>query len=191
MTQPRTLFVTIFLSLIVPFIGHGQQPASPIDSIPNPEQLLQTGSVPLETTDRTFREAKYEGLRKRYQTIEGVVMVGVVNNKGKVLLKEPGRWTPPGGSVQPGEDWAAAARRIIKQQTGSSATITKPVLVEKMVFRNRDDNEDQFSAYILHLQAAFTEEPDSITQQPGFKWFGNIPTDAHPNHIKHIDLYLQ
>lgn len=191
MMQSRIFFVTIFLSLFVPLITHAQQTTSAIDTIANPETLAQSDSITLELTVRTFRKTKFEGLRKRYQTIEGVVMVGIVNNKDEVLLKGPKQWAPPGGSVQPGEDWATAARRIIKQQTGNPVAITIPVLVEKMIFRNKNNDEDQFSAYILHLQATFIEEPDSINQQPDFKWFSNVPPNAHPNHIKHIQLYLQ
>jgi 8-oxo-dGTP diphosphatase len=55
-----------------------------------------------------------------------VVLVGVVDERGWVLLQErdehapvdPERWTLPGGGVEAGESDAAAAHRELEEETG-------------------------------------------------------------------------
>lgn len=163
-------------------------------SVDDPARLIANTDVSYSETSRTFRKAKFEGLKQRYSTIEGIVMVGIVNNNGEVLLKGPGNWSPPGGAVQPGEDWAAAARRVIRQQTGTQIYIERPVVVEEMCFQQKGDRDKQFSAYILHFRARLADEvagTSTIESLDSFSWFNNIPEDAHPNHTSHIKFYLE
>lgn len=62
------------------------------------------------------------------------VNIAIVNSHREVLLtkrskkvREPGRWCLPGGHVDPGEGWIAAALRETKEEVG--LTIAKPELV--------------------------------------------------------------
>lgn len=116
-------------------------------------------------------------------------MVGVMNNRGEVLLSNPGNWSPPGGGVRPDEHWPKAATRIIKQKTGITVEIDSPVLVEKMNFYRKRKPDDHFSAYIVHYRASVL----SVNPSPGpsYKWFDTVPEKAHPNHIGHIKRYLR
>ena len=48
----------------------------------------------------------------------------VLDDQGRVLLvrhRNHGRWLQPGGSIEPGEDPAAAALREIREETGVEA----------------------------------------------------------------------
>lgn len=159
-------------------------------SITNPEALIKEG-VPFRETARTFSDPKFTGLQKRYKTIDGIIMVGITNDQGEVLLKGPESWGPPGGAVKPGEDWAAAARRTIQKQAGVSIMIDEPVLVERMIFNKKGSEDTQFSAYILHFEASLAQKDADLTNQPKFRWFSEVPEQAHPNHIQHIKLYLE
>ncbi|MDR8393873.1 NUDIX hydrolase [Aliifodinibius sp. S!AR15-10] len=157
----------------------------------NPKSLVEEHEVPFREVTRRFAKDKFNGLQKRYSQIAGIVMIGITNEKNEVLLKGPDAWSPPGGAVKPGEDWAAAARRTIENQTGAAIQVEEPALVEQMHFQKKGDHEATFSAYILHFEASLTDQSKNLSNHPEFAWFRKVPEAAHPNHIKHIKLYLE
>lgn len=163
-----------------------------------PRKLLEQDSIPVTKTVRSFRPAKYNGLYRRYQRIDGIVMVGVKNSKDEVLLRGPDKWSPPGGAVKRGEKWAAAAARIIKDQTGAEVFVQKPILLEHIKFQKKKSEGIYFKSYILHFEAkaldndsVFVNNPTSGNPPGTFKWFHKMPKNAHPNHISHIQLFLK
>ncbi|WP_026212568.1 NUDIX domain-containing protein [Longispora albida] len=60
-----------------------------------------------------------------------VAFIVLTDRAGRVLMQhrdldkqaEPGRWSPPGGLVEPGEDALAAAHRELLEETGLTATL--------------------------------------------------------------------
>lgn len=81
-------------------IGIAQQTSDTATGAPSDttlKALLEQYDIPVRQVVRTFGKKKFEGLRRRYSTISGVVMVGVVNRRDEVLLAGP-PWSPPGVS---------------------------------------------------------------------------------------------
>lgn len=170
----------------------------------DPESLRDREAVPVDEKERTFEEAKFEGLRRRYEQIDGVVLVGVTTDDGEVLLQGDDTWSPPGASVEAGEDWADAARRGIEQLTGVDIQIDRPVLVEITDFCLDGDESTRFPAPSIHFEASLSSDATAFREDPTFAgdvdgeyyaerelaWFDELPDDAHPNHEEHIELYL-
>jgi len=179
---------------LVPCILLGQTntstPSEAYKEIIDPMKLVEEAEVPFTETKRIFREEKFNGLKKYYSTLEGIVMVGVTSEKGEVLLRGPKNWAPPGGPVKQGKGWVSSARNIIEQQTGLAIQNEEAVFVEKMNFYEKDNQDAHFSGLILHLRASL-ENKNANVKKSEFSWFPEVPADAHPNHITHIELYLE
>lgn len=187
------LIPLLFIFISIPFSLAAQQDST-ISSkkeadTTNPMDLVEQEGISFKETKRTYTEEKFEGLRKRYSRLKGVVMVGITNEKGEVLLRGPENWTPPGGPVKKGEDWKSAASNIMKKQTGFAIHIDEPVLLEQMHFYQKEKSDAHFSTFLLHFRASFEAEKVSVPDE--FQWFNRVPGDAHSNHVSHIKLYLQ
>ena len=187
-----SLFLMLILGLTTSSLAQKSTDKTKKVSINNPKRLVKSNSVLFKEITRSFRADKFYGLQKRYQSIDGIVMFGIVNKDEEVLLQGPKNWAPPGGAVQPDEDWAAAARRIAQNETGNKITVDKPVLVEKMNFQLKNNSATHFSAYILHLRASPATNQWELSDEASttFQWFNNVPANAHPSHERHIKLYL-
>lgn len=69
-----------------------------------------------------------------------VAIVVLTDPAGRVLMQhrspdahpEPGRWTPPGGRLEPGEDAATAAHRELLEETGLTAVLELDRVVEQV-----------------------------------------------------------
>lgn len=173
----------------------------------NPQSFFdQEGIITREET-RFFEQETFEALRERYDVIDGVVQVGVTTNKGQVLLMGPDEWSPPGGDVESGEDWDAAARRAIMDLTGETIEIDTPELIERTIFRSEDEDESRFEAYVVTFRASLTDNETNFIDDPQIAddldnkyiedgdavelgWFGEVPEDVHPNHEGHIQLFI-
>lgn len=74
------------------------------------------------------------------EIISEVAIVVLTDAAGRVLMQhrshdahaEPGRWTPPGGHLEPGEDAASAAHRELLEETGLSAALEFDRVVEQV-----------------------------------------------------------
>lgn len=157
--------------------------------------LLEQYDIPVRQVVRTFGKKKFEGLRRRYSAISGVVMVGVVNRRDEVLLAGP-PWSPPGGVVQTNEGWPAAARRIIREKTGIRIAAPEPVRVEQMVIRQRQAERRSFKAYVVHFKARPARGSVYVCRDfwkraaTQYRWFKTVPDAVDPNHRGHVALYL-
>ena len=72
-------------------------------------------------------------------TVEVAIIV-LTDRAGRVLMQhrshnahpDPGRWTPPGGRLEPGEDAATAAHRELLEETGLTAVLELDRVVEQV-----------------------------------------------------------
>jgi ADP-ribose pyrophosphatase YjhB (NUDIX family) len=178
-----------------------------IDELADPEQLRERDDVPDTEVRRTLSEEPFEGLQEHYSSIDGVVQVGITTGDGELLLQgsaESGDWAPPGGAVSPGEDWVEAARRAMGTQTGVRIRIEAVERYEHLVFEHAENPQRQFSAPGVSFSATPREPPDRFLSDPEivenpqlpedhdrtFAWFDAVPEDARPNHVEHIEMFL-
>ncbi|WP_426502042.1 NUDIX domain-containing protein [Dactylosporangium sp. McL0621] len=69
-----------------------------------------------------------------------VAIVVLTDGAGRVLMQhrshdahvEPGRWTPPGGRLESGEDAASAAHRELFEETGLTAVLEFDRVVDQV-----------------------------------------------------------
>lgn len=74
------------------------------------------------------------------EIIEEVAIIVLTDRTGRVLMQhrahdadpEPGKWTPPGGRVEPGEDAVTAAHRELLEETGLTAVLELDRVVEQL-----------------------------------------------------------
>lgn len=108
-----------------------------------------------------------------------VAIVVLTDRLGRVLMQhrspdahpEPGKWTPPGGRLEPGEDAATAAHRELLEETGLTADLEFVRAVEQVdvdgagvrfhVFRGRTDAR-QDGVVLGEGQAMLFLTPDEI-----------------------------
>jgi 8-oxo-dGTP pyrophosphatase MutT (NUDIX family) len=72
------------------------------------------------------------------EIVHEVAIIVLTDRLGRVLMQhrshdvhvEPGRWTPPGGHLEPGEDAATAASRELLEETGLNAVLQFDRVVE-------------------------------------------------------------
>lgn len=181
---------------------HSDDAPSPLT---DPEALRDRDDVEFVESTRAFPDDQFEALRERYQTIDGVVLVGVTTDDS-VLLWGDDDWAPPGGNVGPDEDWTAAARRHAEDVTGRDVTVDGPVAVEYNEFHREGDETDSFPAPVVHFELslpdaddAFLDDPtipadaenDLIEEDTRLAWFDGVPDDVHPEHERHAELYLE
>jgi 8-oxo-dGTP diphosphatase len=74
------------------------------------------------------------------EIVEEVAIIVLTDRAGRVLMQhrshdadpEPGRWTPPGGRLEPGEDAVTAAHRELLEETGLTAALELDRVVEQV-----------------------------------------------------------
>lgn len=177
-------------------------------SIADLNTLRDRDDVEFVRGTRTFERRKFEALRDRYEAIDGVVMTGVTNDDGEVLLVGPDPWVPLGDEVGPGGDWAAAARRGVEELTGVAVEIDDVELVEESDFCLDGDEDSRFTAPCVSFSASLADDVPAFLDEPTVAddldhplygdgegvelgWFGAVPEDAHPNHVEHVRLFLE
>ena len=168
------------------------------------ETVRARGDVPVRTTERTFERDSFEALRERYDAIAGVVQVGVVAD-GAVLLAGDDVWSPLGGEVLPGEDWAAAVREVLEPVLGRELVVERPVGAVEGRFVLELNPDGSFTAPTAFFAATLAEADESFRENPRFPadldhpmygdgfdlgWFESVPEDVHSNHVEDVELLL-
>lgn len=88
-------------------------------SLPDLESLRERADVPFDEETRICEN-------RDHLAVDGQAAVGVTNDEGQHLLlvnRDLSIALLPHGAVEPGDDWAAAARRGVEGQTGISIAL--------------------------------------------------------------------
>lgn len=139
----------------------------------------------LRLPDSTLREL-------REWALEGTGLTAaarVEDPDGRIALVRNGwtdGWFLPGGSVEPGERPAAAARRELREETGLEGRIASPLVVLEQRYVSEADGRERFSArFVVYAARASGEipEPSELGVSEGeieaARWFESLPEDLH------------
>jgi ADP-ribose pyrophosphatase YjhB (NUDIX family) len=177
-------------------------PPSTVSSLDHPTDLYDCDDVPSFDHTRDLAGGQFERMREHHATIDGVVGVGVRDGGALLMVRHgDGGWAPTGGQVQPGEDWADAARRGVLELTGQAVDLEAVKRVEHITFR-REDGDGTFETDSVLFRAtladpapSFREDPTPAADRPAdypvdLGWFETVPDDVNPNHEDHVRLLL-
>ncbi|NHN43488.1 NUDIX domain-containing protein [Halorubellus sp. JP-L1] len=181
--------------------------ASEIGSLADPDDLRERETVACSERDRVLPAEKFDALRERYERIDGVVQVGVTNDDGAVLLVGEPPYAPPGGNVEAGEDWVAAAERAMTTITGVDVRVDDAVAFERTAFRSGGDADASFHADSVLFEASLVDPPAGYREDPTFAddldhplygdgsehalaWVDAVTDDVHENHRGDVDAFL-
>jgi len=133
-------------------------------STPTVEELLARHDD-VRHVERTRRPGaeRFAGLQRRVQ--EGLEWgVGAVVSDGQrvLLVREDGRWSVPGGGVEPGEGLREAVRREVREETGVRVTVDGlRAVTEQRVVNGGEEVRLRFATY------AATPETTALSAEPG------------------------
>jgi len=102
---------------------------------------------------------------------------GFIHRDGRVLLIrrrfEPnrGRWAPPGGLLEVGEDPAEAARREVREELGLEVEVEGLLQVANEVIRDEQGRVRFHYVLIDYLMRPLGEEITLNEESDGFAWF--------------------
>jgi len=130
-----------------------------------------------------------------YDTVEGLVAVGVTNEAGAVLLMDsPHGWRLPYGHVPDGADWLDRVAEIAATLTGVDAAAAEVLRVSAVTHELRNDPQRTVTSY----DAVVGTEPvagEPVADDPTFGewsdldlgWFAEVPDDAYHAHGDAVD----
>jgi 8-oxo-dGTP pyrophosphatase MutT (NUDIX family) len=126
----------------------------------------------------------------------GVAAV-VFRYDGKILLqrsRDSGLWGVIGGTPDPGEEPAAAARREIQEETGLTAEIERLVGVFTEANTHYPNGDVvQYIAFVFACRAASGDPRvnDDESHAVGFFGYDDLPDDLLARHRFYINLAIQ
>ena len=169
-----------------------------MDSLLNPTSLRSQADVDFREEQSVDEQDEFD----YFESIDGLVAVGVTNATGAVLLmNSPHGWRLPYGPVDTDEDWVLAGQNVSEELTGVSARVTRAERVAQITRCLERDEERKTTSYDVVLRTApVTGEP--VSSDPGFgpwgelevDWFDAVPEDAYWGHgdaVDDIRLFLE
>ena len=155
-----------------------------MDPLTDPESLVDRDDVDFREEASVEHQHHFE----LYEPIEGIIVVGVTDDEGRVLLmvhsEDPGVVLPY-APVESGEDWVAVARRKIEEAAGVDVDIDGVERVRRKYFSPEGDDERQTMGYDVVVCARPSTgetfgESTSVGEEGDWslKWVDEIPEDA-------------
>jgi len=151
-----------------------------VDSLTDPGARAERNGVEVAEKSATVPAEAFD----HYDELGGEVAVGVTNADGAVLLWTDADhgWLLPAAPVDPGEDYAAAARRVVERLADTDVAVTGVERVRRVRYAVEDDDRET-TAYHVLVRAAATDEPlpDSPDGPDGatVDWFDAVPEAVH------------
>ena len=166
-------------------------------TIASPTALLDRADVAVDDREAVIEHEHHADL---YDGIEGMVVVGVTNADGQLLLRvhrEEPYAVLPHASVAAGADWSERARRAVSETAGIEAR-TEDVRRVKRRRYTRPDSGAVVEAYQVFLDAVPVEEPtlappESVTTDWRLGWYGTVPvptTEGNAGTVADIRAFL-
>lgn len=188
--------------------------------IRDPEELRDVPGVEFRERERVVDRAEYETVAEGAEDQSGLVVVGVTNPDGEVLLVDSEYvegWTLPNGPVGVDEDWAIAADRWSHEALGIPIDIGAPELVVRTATRP-ESGDGELVGYSVAFGGSLPRGmegsgigpggpggppsespsegdeaaagPEPIDERPDLEWFDEVPADAAPGHDALIRFFL-
>jgi|AntRauMinimDraft_4_1070384.scaffolds.fasta_scaffold00029_47 hypothetical protein len=152
----------------------------PVDSLSDPESLLDHPDLAVETTTEPIDAVDFDAA----EAWTDHVVVGVADDRG-VLLYDDGHhgWTPPAFEVPDDEDALAVARREFEALTGTTLSIEGVLHARCRTFTVADEADDRETAvWNVILQATpdarLPGDPESRVEDAALAWRDGAPEDA-------------
>lgn len=131
--------------------------ASTVDELTDPESLRDRDDVRYRERTVVHDEEHLE----LNEPIDGWVMVGVANEEGEFMLTHNACndvWLLPHARVDPGEDYAAVARREVEAVAGVDAAVRGVDHVRRSEFRLEGDEERRTVAHDVVVRASIAAD---------------------------------
>jgi len=108
--------------------------------------------------------------------------------RSKRDLNFPNTWATLGGGVKPGEEPIEAAKREVKEETGSLPEINRII--------NKYINQDDGFAYVTFVAELSLDEknhwdPKLNRENEQVKWFSKLPHNLHPGLKKTLKAFAK
>jgi ADP-ribose pyrophosphatase YjhB (NUDIX family) len=174
----------------------------------DPETLRERTDVLFRQDTRVVNDPSEFNGREAWA---GMVVVGVVNDAGEVLLvNAPHGWTLPVSPVEPGEEWAAVGRRWVAQKTGVAVDIDRPERVTRIAYRLAESEHRQTTGYdvVFRAEPENADAPESAEtpmdhlnakrasddgDEWDARWFDHVPegVEDHEDIVSDIEWFLE
>lgn len=123
-----------------------------------------------------------------YEPIDGMAIVGVTDESGRVLLRvhtNAPHAHLPHAPVEPGDDWKTVARRAVEETTGVAVEIDGVERVKRKYYSPEADDDRRSTANQVFFRASPVEDgtvPDEFADASDGEWavgwFDDVPEDA-------------
>lgn len=169
-----------------------------MDSLFDPSSLRGQTAVEFREEQSVDEQEEFD----YFESIDGLVAVGVTNAAGAVLLMNSSHgWRLPYGPVDVDEDWVLAGQNVSEELAGVSVSVIGVERVAQITRYLECDGEHKTTSYDIVLRTdSVTGEP--VSDNPGFgpwdelevDWFDTVPEDAYWGHgdaVDDIRLFLE
>jgi ADP-ribose pyrophosphatase YjhB (NUDIX family) len=164
----------------------GSSTTDRIDSLTDPASLRDRDDI--DVTEATQQVAGPEFERRA--AWDGTAVVGVLDGNDRLLLAKLGDghgWMLPNGPVEPGDDYAEAARTWTERTTGVAIA---PVAVERVHVKHYRTNGDRETTGHHVVFRGVPTDDTAVSDGPALPvqdvervgWFAEPPADADWDH---------
>lgn len=165
-----------------------------VDEFGDPGTLRERDGVEFVDASPVEHQDHFE----RYESIAGVVVTGVTDDRGRVLVLEHDQHEIPMlpyAEVGHDEEWVAAARGAVATWTGVEATIDEPVRVRHHTYRSGMGEET------TGHDVVFAASPETTGRDPDtdHEWTAawrdgstlDLPADPDNDVLNDIRLFVE